>query len=70
MGRRLEGGPTASYGEKCTSEKERGEKDEQGGKEGEDEDEVAASMLQVWRTCSRSAEPENTSSMSEGRFIS
>lgn len=57
MGRRLEGGPTASYGEKCTSEKERGEKDEQGGKEGEDEDEVAASMLQVWRTCSRSAEP-------------
>lgn len=32
MGRRLEGGPTASYGEKCTSEKERGEKDEQGGR--------------------------------------
>lgn len=65
MGLHLEGGPTASYGEKCTSEKERGEKDEQGGKEGEDEDEdededqdeVAASMLQVWRTCSRSAEP-------------
>lgn len=58
MGRRLEGGPTASYGEKCTSEKERGEKDEQGGKEGEDEeDEVAASMLQVWRTCSTTAEP-------------
>lgn len=32
MGRRLEGVPTASYGEKCTSEKERGEKDEQGGR--------------------------------------
>lgn len=41
MGRRLEGGPTANYGEKCTSEKE-GEEKKERKTEGEDEDEDEA----------------------------